>query len=66
MQSRVVKIAESLTILSKYENSRLDADHDILYAGPTPDTGCSEEDAKRLEKLGWSLDESLPAWTFFT
>lgn len=62
------RIQEGLTILAKYadENEYLSAEHDILY-GPVIKDGAeiSEEDAKKLDELGWHVDSLTNSWAAF-
>ncbi len=41
------------------------AEHDVIYAGPSPDT-LSEGQVLYLRELGWYADESLDCFQFFT
>ena len=58
----IKKIAEGLTILAKYEDAMMDAQHDTIYAGAE---GASEEDVKLLSELGWSREDDS-SWMCFT
>lgn len=47
------KFIEALTIFQKYDHwQNLSAEHDEVYAGPSPEV-VSAEDLARLEELGW-------------
>lgn len=58
----IKKIAEGLTILAKYDDAMIDAQHDEIHAGAE---GVSAQDADRLSELGWSREEDF-SWMCFT
>ena len=55
------KIIKGLTIINKYENASISAEHDIIYLWAR---GVSEEDQKEMLKLEWSNDEPNHWFTF--
>lgn len=59
-------MAEAFTIFAKYDEGvgETAAEHDEIYAGPSPEK-VSEGDRKRLEELGWWSDESYDCWRRF-
>ncbi len=60
-------IADGLSILLKYDPAgSCGAEHDILYAGPDIKAQVSEEDAKKLESLGWHWSTEFECWARFT
>ncbi len=62
--TRLQKIQEGLTILAGYGADDLTAEHDQIWAvGDYTAGDVSNEDAKKLEELGWHVDEE--AWTRF-
>lgn len=63
--TRYQKIIEGLQILSKYEDSEIAAEHDIIYAGPHDGSKVSSEDFTRLEELGWHIDSDTFVWARF-
>ena len=58
------EMAEAFTIFAKYEGDSLHAEHDILYAGPSDIASMSPEDVKRLDELGWFIEDE--SWAKFT
>ena len=60
---KISELKEFLTILEKYTDSdflEVDTAHDTLYMGNLEDDAMermSEEDKKRIEELGWSVDD---------
>jgi len=58
-------LRDGLTILLKYQDCGVDAQHDTLYAGPEA-SQLSDTDAAKLRDLGWGLDETLDSWYLFT
>ena len=59
------EIIKALEIFSKYEHDHtFAADHDEIYAGPSPDD-VSEEDKIALDKLCWFPDECNSGWKRF-
>lgn len=60
----IQKVMEGLQILAKYDaGGEMAAEHDIIYAG---NAEVSEEDAKKLEELGWHKDGEYDCWARFT
>lgn len=50
------EMIEALKIFDKYEHIQaLSAEHDIIYAGPSP-SQVTDEDVTRLEELGWHAE----------
>lgn len=52
---------EAFQIFEKYEPdvfAEVSAEHDVIYAGPSPDK-VSDEDKARLEELDWAIDEDV-------
>jgi hypothetical protein len=66
------EVIEGLQILKKYageNSSSIDAQHDVIYAGPSLDElegRLTEEDRKRLDELGWHEDTEGECWARFT
>lgn len=62
------RFKEGLDIISKYiEDGDIAAEHDQIWAGPddASEMNISEEDLKRLDELGWFIDEEFDCWTHF-
>ncbi len=60
------RVYEGLAVLVKYDpNGYFAAEHDEIFAGGPEPIRITEEDLATLKKLGWSWDESLPAWHKF-
>ena len=59
--------AESFTILAKYseETYQVNAEHDVIYAGPGMVEKVSEDDKARLKELGWRINEEYHCFTRF-
>lgn len=57
---------EAFTIFGKYTPTHLSISvtHDQMYAGP-PVQDVSEDDCKRLEELGWFVDEGFECFSRF-
>lgn len=61
------KIIAGLDIMQKHGlEVEVDAQHDVLYAGPGIDGELTDEDKKKLEELGWHWDEEFDCWSIFT
>jgi hypothetical protein len=60
------EIIEGLTILKKYVKGQewISAEHDMIYGPPTEGV-ISDEDAKRLDDLGWHKEDG-DSWAAFT
>lgn len=58
--------AEAFTIFARYlpneDWSQVAAEHDIIYAGPSPSV-VSAEDTARLEVLGWSVEHDYECFS---
>lgn len=63
--TRTEQIIQGLTILSKYSDNEIAAEHDILYAGPAYGDTVSDEDKATLETLGWHIDSGTETWARF-
>lgn len=63
--STAEQLIQGLTLLAKYADNEVAAEHDIIYAGPAYADTVSAEDQKTLEGLGWHIDEGLNAWARF-
>lgn len=61
--NKVQKVIEGLTILNTYKGCAIQAEHDVLFAGP--DTEVSESDARLLEGLGWTYVASEKVWKIY-
>lgn len=63
------QILEGLQILSKYgPKGDFSAGHDQIWAGDENDksvTDMSEKDRKRMEELGWFIDDDFECWSHF-
>lgn len=58
-------LIEALTIFSKYQHREgVSAEHDILYAGPSP-ADVSEKDLATLEELGWHPSDEYDGFYAF-
>lgn len=57
------KILEGLNIFAKYKGPSMQPEHDELHAGA--EEPVSDEDAARLEELGWSKQEET-WWSRYT
>lgn len=57
---------EGMLILDRYANEHDDvcAEHDQFWAGPASPEMVSRDDAKRLEELGWFIDQE--SWSCCT
>lgn len=56
MAAKYRDMIEAFTIFAKYEGDEqylAAAEHDEIWAGPSPED-VSDEDKKRLEELGWT------------
>jgi len=62
--TRAEKVAQGISILSKYPGLEVAAEHDQFYFGPSDDSLVLDEDKKLLEDLGWFLDEGF-GWSRF-
>lgn len=60
------EVIEGLKILKTYGAGSIDAQHDIIYAGPDEDSKMSKEDVKKLKELGWHYDKEFSCWARFT
>jgi len=63
----VKKVLEGLLILKKYfPEGDIAAQHDEIYAGgDASEVEISESDKKRLDDLGWFIDEEEDSWKKF-
>ena len=61
------ELAKAFTIFAKYSPQYADvsAEHDVLYAGPDPET-VSDEDKKALSELGWEPETEYNCFYYFT
>ena len=63
--NKAQQIIEGLTILNAYPGGcEVNAQHDVLYAGPG--VKVSEEDAVRLQAAHWHWSEHEECWSVFT
>lgn len=65
----MIEIRGGLAILATYvkpDDHCIDAQHDIIYAGPSGDDEVSAEDKAALEKLGWHWARDCDSWAHFT
>lgn len=60
------EVIDGLTILMKHGAISVEAQHDILYAGPGIDGELTDEEKAKLEQLGWHFDEETDSWARFT
>jgi hypothetical protein len=63
--TRIEEVIEGLQILAKYSNC-IDAQHDVIYAGPGISSMVTAEDADRLKQLLWHIDKEVDSWAKFT
>jgi hypothetical protein len=61
----VHRVIAGLQILAKYSDS-VDAQHDVIYAGPGDSSVISREDAAELERIGWHYESDVDSWAVFT
>lgn len=64
------RILEGLQILIKYcsnGNGDLSAEHDVIYTSPrnASEVEMNEDDKKKLDELGWFIDEENDCWCHF-
>jgi len=60
------ELIEGLQILERYEPGKYaDAQHDVVY-GAHSGIELIDADAKRLDELGWFIDDEVDSWAFFT
>ena len=59
------KLVEALQIMMKYGDVEVAVGHDVIYAGPDISETISEEDAERLEELGWFESDEDDCWKAF-
>ena len=60
-------IIEGLTILKKYGGVSVDAQHAVLYAGPsTPGERLALVDQWRMRELGWFATDNWTSWGIYT
>ena len=57
-------IIKGLTILNKYSQCSVSAEHDTIYAGPARFDLIEESDKNELSQLGWVFDE-YDGWLAF-
>lgn len=64
----ISQLREGLTILEKYcgRDDPCVVGHDIIYAGGVEASKMSDEDAKRIDELGWHWDDEFDCWARFT
>ncbi len=59
-------ILEGLKIIAKYTpDTDFAAEHDIIYCGECDEMNMSDEDKKKMEDLGWFIDEEYNCWCSF-
>ena len=65
---RIDQFAEGLTILAKYDQDgfSVQAQHDVIYAGPSDANAVSPGDRARLEELSWHINSEFGCWAKFT
>jgi hypothetical protein len=63
--TRIEEVIEGLQILAKYSNC-IDAQHDVIYAGPGVASKVTAKDTIRLHQLGWHIDKEIDSWAKFT
>jgi hypothetical protein len=61
-RTRVQKIIHGLTILARYRDCDINAEHDVIYAGTSDVTLV---DKKELKECDWHWDEELKCWKRF-
>ena len=59
-------VIEGLVILMKHGAATVEAQHDILFAGPDFDDALTKEEEAKLKELGWHFDEETDSWAKFT
>ncbi len=60
------EIIKGLLILAKYPKCSVQAEHDVLYAGPSDVSLIRDEDIDKLESLGWHYDGEGASLARFT
>lgn len=67
-QERMLKCADGLRVLAKYENGGVTAEHDQLFAGPEGERldVITPEDVAELERLGWYVSSDIKRYYFNT
>ncbi len=65
--TQMAEISKGFAALEKYTGcAEVQADHDIIWAGPQSEDGnddcVADEDRVLLEKLGWHFDEEVGRW----
>lgn len=59
------KFIAAFKIFAKYPHTGgISAEHDIVYAGPSPED-VSQEDIDALDELGWHIDEWASGFSKF-
>ena len=61
--NRTDALIKGLQILRGYDECEVQADHDIIFAGPESHKEVDDHDAKELEELGWFIT-SIDRWAF--
>jgi len=59
------KLLKGLIILNEYDGNEIAAEHDILFAGPTPAEIVNDYDTQKLEEYGWFIDGGAESWAFW-
>jgi len=59
-------IITGLSILLKYGETAVGAEHDIIYAGHDCRKALSDEDKATMEKAGWFWNEESDSYSIFT
>ena len=60
------EVIDGLTILMKHGKIDVEAQHDIIFAGPGIDGELTKEEQDQMLKLGWHFDEETDSWARFT
>lgn len=65
--SRLLRVSEGLAILARHSGKfDINADHDVIYAGPEKAEDVPREDADCLKALGWIVSSEYGCWMYFT
>lgn len=59
------QIVKGMTILKKYGDLGICAEHDSIYAGPDDYADVTKEDKEALDTIGWFEDEESNRWMLY-
>jgi hypothetical protein len=64
--AQAAKIIKALQVLEKYGPVNVEAEHDVIYAGPEGEPEYSDVDKLALDELGWHFEADVGNWAKFT